>query len=178
MIIERNIRCLKCGSNFSISLDTDLVIKDLIILAKCPNCGSTIQINFTDFGSSSNLTDQPNPTNPLDTKNIEDTNASNAGNIDMGVSVNDLFNAPPDTPSNPPQENQTLRSPIDEVMITVEEESKNEQNYDDRNSRDADSDSSNSSDTNVGIIDIDEQFPTDAAETLNQIINDEDEDEE
>ena len=49
MNVKRIIRCLKCGEEFTLNLDTNLPTKEIIITGECPKCSSTIQINFTHF---------------------------------------------------------------------------------------------------------------------------------
>ena len=138
METKRTIRCLKCNNEFTLNLGTDLPVKEVVVIGICPNCGSTIQIHFTQFEEMPSKRAEliQTPSNQQSTPNLSD-------------SMNQMF-----------------KSPIDEIMESQSDDG---------------SKSESVSNEVSGIVDIEEQFPSDPSETadvLNQIMKDEKEDED
>ena len=44
--VKRSVRCSNCSTDASLSLNSDLDLKELTFAGKCQRCGATLQINF------------------------------------------------------------------------------------------------------------------------------------
>lgn len=44
--LSKSFRCNSCGTDFPLSLNTDLELNDFTMLSKCPKCNNSMQIHF------------------------------------------------------------------------------------------------------------------------------------
>lgn len=52
--IRRNVKCMNCGTERTIYLSTDMQISELLFHGKCLQCNSSMQINFSLVGETTN----------------------------------------------------------------------------------------------------------------------------
>lgn len=51
--LRRTIKCASCGSESSITLSSELEMKELLVAGKCARCGSSLQISYSLVGDNS-----------------------------------------------------------------------------------------------------------------------------
>ncbi|MDD5337487.1 MAG: hypothetical protein PHS02_03300 [Candidatus ainarchaeum sp.] len=44
--ITKSFKCSACSMDFPLSLNTDLLLTDFTMMAKCPKCDQSIQVHF------------------------------------------------------------------------------------------------------------------------------------
>lgn len=47
---KRNVKCVNCGSERTVYVSSDMAITELLFHGKCPQCNSSIQLNFSLVG--------------------------------------------------------------------------------------------------------------------------------
>ncbi len=50
--LRRTIKCSNCGSEASISLTSELDLRELLVAGKCARCGATMQVSYGIIGES------------------------------------------------------------------------------------------------------------------------------
>ncbi|MBI5223188.1 hypothetical protein HY990_02075 [Candidatus Micrarchaeota archaeon] len=45
--LQRTVKCSNCGSESSVSVNSDLDLKEFTFAGKCAKCGSTLQITYS-----------------------------------------------------------------------------------------------------------------------------------
>jgi len=51
--LRRTIKCASCGNESSLTLSSELEMKELLVAGKCTRCGSSLQISYSLVGDSS-----------------------------------------------------------------------------------------------------------------------------
>ncbi len=51
--LRRTIKCSSCGNEASITLSSEMEMKELLVAGKCTRCGSSLQISYSLVGDSS-----------------------------------------------------------------------------------------------------------------------------
>ncbi len=50
--LKRTVRCANCGNESSITLSSELDLRELLVAGKCSRCGASMQISYGIVGSS------------------------------------------------------------------------------------------------------------------------------
>ncbi|NYZ74023.1 hypothetical protein H0O00_02685 [Candidatus Micrarchaeota archaeon] len=51
--LRRTIKCASCGNESSLTLSSELEMKELLVAGRCTRCGSSLQISYSLVGDSS-----------------------------------------------------------------------------------------------------------------------------
>ena len=87
--LKRTIKCSSCGNESSISLSSELEMKELLIAGKCTRCGSSLQISYSLVADGSVSTGT----------SLSSTSSSSASPSDGMVNLDDTIFSP-DIPSD------------------------------------------------------------------------------
>ncbi len=50
--LRRTIKCSNCGNEASITLSSELDLRELLVAGKCSRCGATMQVSYGIIGES------------------------------------------------------------------------------------------------------------------------------
>ena len=75
MNIKRTVRCTKCGSEFTLNIETTFPVSEIMVTGKCPTCGTMLQINFETIESGTNTEENTTEIEKKEEKGFEDIEA-------------------------------------------------------------------------------------------------------
>ncbi|MDD5172029.1 MAG: hypothetical protein PHF60_03255 [Candidatus ainarchaeum sp.] len=99
--LKRTIKCSSCGNEASITLSSELEMKELLVAGKCTRCGSSLQISY------SLVVDSASTSTPTSTSSSSSSTSSSSSG-DMVNLDESLFGVKPDI------ESDTLRDLMEE----------------------------------------------------------------
>lgn len=74
--LRRTIKCSSCGNEASITLSSELEMKELLIAGKCTRCGSSLQISYSLVAES------PSTSTPSSTTSSSSSSSGDMVNLD------------------------------------------------------------------------------------------------
>jgi transcription elongation factor Elf1 len=90
--LKRTIKCSSCGNEASITLSSELEMKELLVAGKCTRCGSSLQISYSLVADSGSTTSS--------TSLSSSTSSSSSSSGDMVNLDESLFGVKPDIESD------------------------------------------------------------------------------